>query len=321
MSGSLLRRVRVAEVEQVAKRIKRFRLVDIDNAPLSEFSGGSHISVVMHSGDRLMRNPYSLMGSPTDTSSYQISVLNCGDDSRGGSKFMHEKVAVGSELQISDPLNLFPPCKLAKKHILIAGGIGITPFMSMMNELDGLHCDFELHYGVRSLEEGAYCKYLQSRYGSRVNIYRQDQNQLIPLESVLSGQRLGTHMYVCGPKPMIDWALQTAELLGWPAENVHSEQFSAPPPGKPFVVKLAKSGREIEVRGHQSILEALEEHGVDAPFLCRGGACGQCETGVVACDGFIEHNDHFLTEAERVSGKKIMICMSRIPSGSITLDL
>jgi ferredoxin-NADP reductase len=321
MSGSLLRRVRVVEVEPVATRIKRFRLVDIDNAPLSEFSGGSHISVVMHSGDRMMRNPYSLMSAPTDTSSYQVSVLNCGSDSRGGSKFMHENVSVGSELEISEPLNLFPPSKLAKKHVFVAGGIGITPFMSMMNELDGLHSDFELHYGVRSFEEGAYCKYLQSRYGSRVNIYRQDQGQLIPLESVLGDQRLGTHMYVCGPKPMIDWALQTAELLGWPAENVHSEQFSAPPLGKPFVVKLAKSGLEIPVKGFQSILEALEEHGVDAPFLCRGGACGQCETGVVACDGFIEHNDHFLTEPERISGKKIMICMSRIQSGSITLDL
>jgi dimethylamine monooxygenase subunit B len=321
MSGSLLRRVRVAEVEQVAKRIKRFRLVDIDNAPFSEFSGGSHISVVMHARDRLMRNPYSLMSAPTDTSSYQISVLDCGRDSRGGSRFMHENVAVGSELEISAPLNLFPPVKLAKKHILVAGGIGITPFMSMMEDLDSLGADFELHYGVRSPEEGAYCTYLQSRYGDRVNVYLQDRGQLIPLEKVLDRQRLGAHMYVCGPKPMIDWALQTAELLGWPRENVRSEQFSAPPPGTPFVVKLAKSGREIMVRGHQSILEALEEHGVDAPFLCRGGACGQCETAVVACDGFIEHNDHFLSEAERVSGKKIMICMSRIQTGTITLDL
>ncbi|MBS0268791.1 MAG: oxidoreductase [Proteobacteria bacterium] len=320
MSGNILRRVRVAEVEPVANRIKRFRFVDIDNAPLSEFSGGSHISVVMHSGDRLMRNPYSLMGSPTDTSSYQISVLNV-DPSRGGSRFMHENVKVGSELEIGQPLNLFPPAKLAKKHVFVAGGIGITPFMAMMNELDGLHADFELHYGVRSLEDGAYCKYLQSRYCSRVNVYRQDQGQLIPLETVLSSQRLGTHMYVCGPKPMIDWALQTARLLGWPDENVHSEQFSAPPPGKPFVVKLARSGRDIVVGGHQSILEALEENGIDAPFLCRGGACGQCQTEVLACDGFIEHNDHYLTEQEKVSGKKIMICMSRIPTGSITLDL
>jgi dimethylamine monooxygenase subunit B len=86
-------------------------------------------------------------------------------------------------------------------------------------------------------------------------------------------------------------------------------------------VKLARSGREIIVRGHQSILEALEEHGVDAPYLCRGGACGQCETGVVSCEGFIEHNDHFLSETEKAQGKKIMICMSRIQSGAITLDL
>jgi ferredoxin-NADP reductase len=320
MSGSGLRRVRVAEVERVANRIKRFRLIDVDNEPLCEFSGGSHISVAMHSGDRLMRNPYSLMGSPTDTSSYQISVLNC-DESRGGSKFMHENVAVGSQLDISAPLNLFPTVKLAKKHVFVAGGIGITPFMSMMKELDDLHSDFELHYGVRSLEEGAYCKSLQSRYGSRINIHRQDQGQMIPLHSVLGDQRLGTHMYVCGPKPMIDWALQTARLAGWPEENLHSEQFSAPPAGKRFVVKLARSGNEIIVQGHQSILEALEENGVDAPFLCRGGACGQCETAVVACDSFIEHNDHFLTQPEKVGGKRIMICMSRIQTGSITLDL
>jgi ferredoxin-NADP reductase len=320
MTTSPLRRVRVAEVERVANRIKRFRLVATDKQPLSEFSGGSHISVCMRSSDRLMRNPYSLMGSPADTSSYQISVLNV-DESRGGSQFMHENVSVGSELEISEPLNLFPIEKRARKHVFVAGGIGITPFMSMMSELDLLRSGFELHYGVRSLDEGAYCKYLQSRYGSRVNIYRQDQGQLIPLESVLSDQRLGTHLYVCGPKPMIDWALQTAKLSGWPDENVHSEQFSTPPLGSPFVVELAKSGRKITVGGHQSILEALEQNGIDASFLCRGGACGQCETGVLSCDSHIEHNDHYLTNAEKVSGRKIMICMSRIQSGSIVLDL
>ena len=320
MSGQLLRRVRVAEVEPVANRIKRFRLVDSGNAPLPAFSGGSHISVVMRSGDRLMRNPYSLMSSPSDTSSYEISVLNV-DDSRGGSRFMHQNVTAGSELEIGQPLNLFPVQKTARKHVFVAGGIGITPFMSMMDELDALGSDFEMHYGVRSLHDGAYCNHLQSRYGSRVSIYRQDKGQLIPLGDVLSAQRLGSHMYVCGPKAMIDWALQTAKLSGWPDENVHFEQFSTPPAGRPFAVKLARSGREIIVRGHQSILEALEEHGIDAPFLCRGGACGQCETKVLACDDSIAHNDHYLTEAEKVSGRKIMICMSRIQTGSITLDL
>jgi ferredoxin-NADP reductase len=320
MTASFLRPVRVVEVEHVANRIKRFRLVSADSQPLSDFSGGSHVTVCMRAPDRLIRNPYSLMGSPTDTTSYQISVLKV-DGSRGGSEFMHDNVKVGTELEISEPLNLFPPAKIARKHILVAGGIGITPFMSMMSELESAGADFELHYGVRSAVDGAYCKLLEVRYGKRINVYLQDQGQFVPLERVLSDQPLGSHVYVCGPKPMIDWALRTAMLAGWPDENIHSEQFNAPPIGKPFIVRLTKSHRELTVGGHQSILEALEQNGIDAPFLCRGGACGQCETSVAACDGFIEHNDHYLSDAEKAGGKKIMICMSRISGDAITLDL
>ena len=321
MTASFLRRVRVAEVEPVTSRIKRFRLVSADTGlALSEFSGGSHVTVCMQAPDRLIRNPYSLMSSPADTSSYEISVLKV-DGSRGGSHFMHDNVRVGTELEISEPLNLFPPAKLARKHILVAGGIGITPFMSMMSELETLGADFELHYGVRSLAEGAFCKLLETRYGPRIHVYAQDKGQLVPLEQVLSNQPLGAHMYVCGPKPMIDWAIRTATLAGWPDENIHSEQFTAPPVGKPFVIKLTRSAREITVGGHQSILEALEQNGIDAPFLCRGGACGQCETVVESCNGFIEHNDHYLTEAEKASGRKIMICVSRISGDAVTLDL
>lgn len=320
MTETFLRRVRVAEIERVASRIKRFRLVDAANDRLPDFSAGSHVTVCMRSPDRLIRNPYSLMGCPSDTSSYQISVLNV-DNSRGGSQFMHDQVAVGSELEISSPLNLFPPAKLGRKHILVAGGIGITPFIAMTSDLAAHGCDFELHYGVRSEEEGAYCGLLQATYGERVKVYYQDKGEFIPLERVLGEQPLGTHMYVCGPKPMIDWALKTAKLEGWPDENLHSEQFSAPLPGKPFEVHLAKSGRTITVSGHQSILEALEQNGVDAPYLCRGGACGQCETAVSSCDGPIQHNDHYLTDAEKAGGKKIMICLSRIEGNSITIDL
>lgn len=320
MTTSTLRRVRVAEVEPVASRIKRFRLVSAESGPLTQFSGGSHVMVCMRADGHLFRNPYSLMSNPSDPSSYEIGVLKV-PESRGGSEFMHERIQVGSELEISEPLNLFPPVKLARKHILVAGGIGITPFMSMMSELDTVGADFELHYGVRSLEDGAFCKLLETRYGPRVHLYFQDRNQLVPLEQVLSNQPLGAHMYVCGPKPMIDWAIRTATLAGYPDENIHSEQFTAPPAGNPFVVKLTRSAREVTVGGHQSILEALEEAGIDAPYLCRGGACGQCETAVTACDGFIEHNDHYLTEAEKATGQKIMICVSRISGDAVTLDL
>ena len=320
MTTTSLRRVRVAEIEPVASRIKRFRLVSTDSSPLTQFSGGSHVTVSMQADGHMFRNPYSLMGNPADLSSYEIGVLRV-PESRGGSRFMHERIGVGSELEISAPLNLFPPAKLARKHILVAGGIGITPFMSMMSELDAIGADFELHYGVRSLEDGAFCTLLAQRYGSRVHLYFQDKGQLVPLEQVLGSQSLGAHMYVCGPKPMIEWAIRTATLVGYPDENIHSEQFSAPPAGTPFLVKLTRSQREIRVGGHESILEALEQNGINAPFLCRGGACGQCETAVAACDGFIEHNDHYLTEAEKASGRKIMICVSRLSGDAITLDL
>ncbi|MFA5898248.1 MAG: PDR/VanB family oxidoreductase [Hyphomicrobium sp.] len=321
MTASALRRVRVAEVEDVAEAIKRFRLVDVAGSPLPTFSAGSHVVVTMHDGKgRVWKNPYSLIRPPSDPNGYEISVLRCAT-SRGGSAYMHEHVAPGAELEISDPVNLFPVVGLGRKHILVAGGIGITPFLAIMKELAARGADFELHYKVRSLARGAFCNDLRQQYGERVHIYRSDQGEALPLQTILGRQPLGTHMYVCGPAAMIDWALQVGRDAGWPVENLHSEKFTAPPPGHAFTVKLARSHRDIIVGPQQSILEALEQNGVDAPCLCRGGACGQCETRVLSCEEGLQHNDHYLTEEEKASGEKVMICVSRARGGSLTLDL
>lgn len=273
----------------------------------------------MRDGNRIFRNPYSLMSSPLDTSTYQISVLRV-DDTRGGSAFMHENVSQGMTLEINEPVNLFPVDRTGRKHILLAGGIGITPFMAMMAQFKHDKTNFELHYGVRSLEEGAYCNLLNAN-DAGVFLYRADLGQFIPLEQILENQPLGTHLYVCGPQGMIDWVLKTAKEQGWPKENVHYEHFAAPPPGRQFIVKLAKSGREIVVGEHQSILEALEQAGVDAPYLCRGGACGQCITNVLDVNGKMLHNDHYLSDDEKSCGNKIATCVSRMDGGSLTLDL
>jgi ferredoxin-NADP reductase len=313
-------RVRVAAVEAVATGIKRFTFVRPDGGPLPEFSSGAHTVVSMQDGDHLRRNPYSLMGSPFDGSSYQISVLRT-KDSRGGSVFMHDHVKAGSELTISQPVNLFPIDRRARRHILIAGGIGITPFIAMTTQLSREEAPFELHYCMRSDDLGAYRKDLRTVYGHKVHTYVDDQKQVLPLDRLLTGQPLGTHIYVCGPAGMIEWVLKSARDAGWPDENVHSERFQAPPGGKPFEVKLSRTGKAIAVGQHQSILEAVEAAGIDAPYLCRGGACGQCETAVLSCDGALHHNDHYLSDAEKASGKKIMICVSRIEGTSVTLDL
>ena len=313
--------VRVTAITQVAEKVKRFRFVRADGLPLPVFSGGAHVVVAMRDGDILRRNPYSLMSPPHDQSAYEISVLRV-EHSRGGSAFMHEHVKQGDTLIISQPLNQFPYDVRGRKHIFMAGGIGITPFMAMMDQMHREGSHFELHYAVRDRSHGAYWRELMERYGgTRVKIYCDVEKLFIPTDAILANQALGTHLYVCGPSGMIDGVLGKATSLGWPKQNLHSERFLAPPPGNVFEVRLERSNKTITVGTHQSILEAVEAAGIDAPYLCRGGACGQCETSVLSCDGTLEHHDIFLEPEDKASGKKIMICVSRVKGQAITLDL
>jgi ferredoxin-NADP reductase len=313
-------RVRVDDVVEVADRVKRFRLAPVENDRLPAFSGGAHITVMMDNGERRIRNPYSLMSSPARTDAYEISVLRV-EESRGGSHFMHSRVSPGTELWITPPGNQFPVHQLARKHILIAGGIGITPFMAMTAQLSMLGHEFELHYAMRTEASGAYGKVLKERYGDAVKLYRTSLGERIPMADLLEEQPLGTHLYVCGPERMIDGVLESGRLAGWPEENLHCERFLAPPGGDPFVVRLALSKLDVHVGEHESILEAVEAAGVNPPYLCRGGVCGQCETRVVSHDGVLDHNDHYLTADEREAGKQLMICMSRFRGRRLTLDL
>jgi ferredoxin-NADP reductase len=313
--------VRVAKVTDVTDKIKRFRFERTDGGVLPIFSAGAHIVVTMQDGGHMRRNPYSLMSPPHDASCFEISVLKV-ENSRGGSAFMHEKVREGDRMTISQPVNLFPTDARGRKHILIAGGIGITPFLAMMAQFRRSHTEFELHYAMRSRTHGAYWQALLDEYGpERIKLYFDDAGDRIPLIRILDNQPLGTHFYVCGPAGMIDHCLRTAREAGWPKENLHSERFLAPPPGEPFQVDLVRSGKTITVGDHQSILEAVEQAGVDAPYMCRGGACGQCETGVVRCDGILQHNDIYLSDEEKAGGRKIMVCVSRFKGRSLALDL
>lgn len=321
MSGGTEIPVRVAKVTPVADRIKRFRFERLDGEPMPYFSGGAHVIVSMNDEGHVRRNAYSLMSPPHDCSAYEISVLRV-EESRGGSAFMHEKVREGDELKVSYPVNLFQPDWRGRKHLLIAGGIGITPFLAMMEQFAREGANFELHYAIRSLDRGAYCQELVSRYGTqRVKIYCDADRNYIPVTRLLDSQPLGTHLYVCGPAGMIDGVLKAGVEAGWPEQNLHSERFLSSQPGKPFSIVLTKSEKTVHVGHHESMLEAIEAAGVDAPFLCRGGACGQCETGVAACDGKLLHNDVYLTDEEKASGRKVMICVSRFEGNALHLDL
>ena len=309
----------VSAVVPLNELVTRFEFKRADGKDLPTFSGGAHTVVQMQDDDRTRLNPYSLMSDPADTSSYAISVRR-DDEGRGGSLFMHQRVKVGDAMKISFPVNLFSLDLRARKHLFFAGGIGITPFLSMIEQLERMNGNWELHYSVRSEALGSYVDVLSYKYPNKVHIYYDDQGDAIALEDLLDGQTLGTNAYVCGPKGMIDWVHATASAAGWPDAQVHSEEFTAPQPGKPFSVRLCKSDKTIEVGEQESLLEALEREGVEAPFLCRGGACGQCETNVVSFDGEFIHRDHWLDQEQHASGEKIMPCVSRFVGKSLELD-
>jgi ferredoxin-NADP reductase len=312
--------VEVIAVEQVTPQIKHFKLAPVAGGTLPVFSGGSHIVVVMQGADRVHRNPYSLLSTPQQLETYEIGVRRM-EESRGGSHFMHDAVRVGSLLEIAHPINLFGLDKIARKHVLIAGGIGITPFLAQLEDLHGGDVPYELHYSVRSREHAAFLERLQRREGARLHMYYDSEGQIIPFEALLAAQPLGTHVYVCGPAGMIKHVIATAQRCGWPDSHIHWEQFSAPPVGDAFEVFLSRSKKTVHVPPDRSLLESIEAAGVEAPYLCRGGVCGFCQTRVLELDGELIHNDHYLSDADKAKGKSIMPCVSRARCKRLVLDL
>jgi len=311
--------IEVSAIEQVTPVIKQFTLRSLDGAELPPFAGGCHVIVVMHGKDRTYRNPYSLLSSPRDLSCYQIAVRR-HEQGRGGSLFMHQHVQVGSRLEVAHPVNLFPLAKLARKHILIAGGVGITPMMAMIDDLSTGPVPWELHYGVRAPEHDYFGRRLHEQNGNRVHLYTDSAGQVLDFERILADQPLGTHVYTCGSSGMIEKVASAAKSAGWADSHIHFERFTVPPVGAPFDVYLARSNLTVHVPSERSLLEAVEAAGVDAPYLCRGGVCGQCETDVIEFDGELFHNDHWLSDDDKASGKKIMPCVSRARCVRLVLD-
>jgi ferredoxin-NADP reductase len=310
--------VRVVAVEAMAPGVKRFTLAPEAGGKLPGFSSGSHIRLALPIDGRMVRNAYSLIGASGECTSYQIAVRRL-EDSRGGSIFMHAAVAEGHTIVIDPPANLFPLVATARKHLLLAGGIGITPFLSHLVDLQRIQARFELHFGIRSHAEGAFAADLAASLPDHVILYADDLGERIDPMVLLANQKLGTHVYVCGPPGMIEAITAAAAVLGWPPRYVHVERFAAAQPGRPFTAELARSGRTVAVPAERSLLEMLEEAGCAPPSLCRGGACGFCETGVL--EGEVEHRDFFLSAEVKAGNRKIMACVSRARHDRLVLDL
>lgn len=313
--------LRVARIETVTPQIKRFTLVAPDGAHLPAFSGGSHVVVLIANERNTLRNPYSLLSSPYDTSSYQIAVRRVVDG-RGGSNALHAHVNEGDLIEVTPPVNLFPLIKQARLHLFIAGGVGITPVISQLEELRLSQVPFELHYAVRGEEHAQLGKELQATYGAQVHLYRKGVETRLDIAAVLADRPLGSHVYVCGPDSMIDATLACAQGLGWTDSHVHFERFlEQSSGGEAFSFTLGRSGATIEVSPDQSMIEAVEAAGYSMPYLCRGGACGHCETAVLELDGELLHSDDWLSDADRQANQKIMPCVSRAKCNRLVIDL
>ncbi|WP_171074605.1 PDR/VanB family oxidoreductase [Nonomuraea basaltis] len=305
----------VQDADLVANGIRSLRLGRPDGGPLPRYVPGSHL--VVECGDG-RRNAYSLTGSGTASTEYRISVLH-KPDGRGGSSWMH-RVPVGDTVRVTAPRSAFAPVATARRHLLIAGGIGVTPLLSHTRAAAEWGRPFTLLYGYRP-GAGAHLDELRELCGTRLREFPEQAPFIGALRQELRRQPLGTHVYVCGPGGLIDAVCEMARDAGWPDERVHAERFSADDldPGVPFTARLARSGRAVGVPTGVSLLDALEKAGIAVPNMCRQGVCGECRVGVRT--GRAEHRDLFLSAAERAAGDSVMCCVSRSLDEELELDL
>lgn len=313
--------VKVLRRKQEALDIASFELARPDGSALPAFSAGSHIDVQVPGG---LTRQYSLCNDAAENHRYRIAVLRDAN-SRGGSAAMHDALKEGDTLLISEPRNHFPLVH-AQRTLLFAGGIGVTPLLAMAQRLATSGADFTLHYSTRSAERTAFRDEIgASAYADRVRFHFDDGEaaQKLDLAAELGAPQPGTHLYVCGPTGFIDFVVKTAQGLGWPQEQVHLEYFGAAPQDttgdRAFQVKIASSGAVYDIPADQTVVHALQEHGIEILTSCEQGVCGTCITRVL--QGECDHRDLYFTDEEKAANDQFTPCCSRAKSPLLVLDL
>ena len=313
-------RVTVAEVTDETPAIRTLRLVREDGADFTPYQAGAHIDVVGPTG---VLRQYSLCSPPSDPSSILIAVKR-EDPSRGGSVALHQ-INPGDHVKIGKPRNLLAIATGADRHVLVAGGIGVTPLLSMAYELYTWGEEFELHYFARSREEAAFVDLLEHRveFGDRIRLHFgvPRGEQPAAFAEVASGLTASSHVYTCGPEGfMTAVAGVFSPVVG--EEHVHIEHFTATEIDTSndtgFTVEL-DTGEEFDVPADRSILEVLEDNGIEVFKSCEEGICGSCVSGVL--EGTPDHRDNCLSAADKAAGNQIALCVSRSRSEKLVIEL
>ncbi|EEA96653.1 2Fe-2S iron-sulfur cluster-binding protein [Pseudovibrio sp. JE062] len=311
-------------VRTVAPKIKRFDLKAEDNGPLIQFEAGAHIAVQLKDGSS---RQYSLIdfgeNLPYENQRYTLGIL-LEQDGSGGSAFMHS-LQVGNAIQAEAPKNDFPLIEDDRPAVLIAGGIGVTPIISMAAALKRAGKPYALHYSGRTLETMAFKEELSELCGEALTLHHDvDPARCLDLSALIPTLDTSSHIYVCGPKGMIEAVREQALSAGFSKEQIHFELFASPAPsgddaGGGFEVEVKSSGEVFWVPKDKSIVDVLEDGGVDLVYDCQRGDCGICQVDVL--EGEPDHRDVVLTDDEKAAGDVMHICVSRAKSKRLVLDL
>ncbi len=311
--------LKLVKSEPVARGIQMLELRDPEGCPLPEFSAGAHLTLRTPAG--LLRK-YSLCNDPAENDRYVIAVKR-DETGRGGSKDLVDHAKVGDLIDITPPENAFPLSPGAKNFIFIAGGIGITPVMSMIRFLSSTGmAQLRLYYLTRDAASTAFLEELSApAFKGRVTIHHDegDLARAFDLWPVLA-KPSPAHVYCCGPRPLMD---AVRDMSGhWPRSQIHFESFAdaeqiRAADNKPFRLRLSRSNAVVEVASDQSIIQAMRARGFDVPTSCESGTCGTCRTGLL--QGEADHRDLVLMDEEHSS--QIMLCVSRARSSELVIDL
>jgi ferredoxin-NADP reductase len=291
-----------------------------DDEDLPRWEPGAHIDLLLEDG---LTRQYSLCGDPNNSSLWRIGVL-LDPNSRGGSSYVHGNLNEGATVRARGPRNHFPLVD-TPHYRFIAGGIGITPIMAMVEAVQRSGSDWTLLYGGRTKASMAFADDLAKRYPERVTVWPQDERGLLDLESLFKEPEDNTLVYCCGPEALLSAVEQHSSH--WPAGILHIERFAAKAPTAEeaaealdqFEVVCQRSGSTFEITSDQSILEVLEEQGIPILGSCYEGVCGTCEARIL--EGTADHRDSVLSDAEKAAGEMMLICVSRSRTERLVLDL
>lgn len=312
--------VQIKSIRDLTPSIRSFELTAEDDSDLPEFTAGSHIDIILDNG---LTRQYSIANCCSEKNHYIIGVLH-DVNSRGGSSFIHQQFKIGDQINISEPRNLFPIHSNTNKACLFAGGIGITPILSIAYALKRENIPFEFYYFVRDEKSVAFKDILETQFNHEIHFnIENDLNRQLNVNEILKSPEANKHLYVCGPNGFMDFIFKTAENYQWNKEHLHKEYFVAASADDEsnfeFKVKIASTGEIIPIAADESITEALDKRGIEIPVSCEQGICGTCLTTII--EGEPEHRDMFLTDEEKGLNQIFTPCCSRSKSEILVLDL